>query len=161
MRRALLIAGALLVLAGVGTASASFMITSVGQIAPNVRAKLAGINETFAVRSKEKHVCADSSCPSAAVAYAYCPAGASVTGGGFYEATGGTFVSTTGGSAPVHTKRGFGWGVLLADVGHSNGGFYAEVVCGAHRTNGAADTPAMTTASLSRLRSALLRNLSR
>jgi hypothetical protein len=161
MRRVLIVVGGLLVLAGVGTASASFMITSVGQISPTVRAKLAGINTTVAERSKKKHVCADGSCSSAAVAYAYCPAGTSVTGGGFYEATGATFVSTTGGSAPVHTKRGFGWGVLLGDVGHTNGAFYAEVICGGHRTSGAADTPATSPASLSSLRAGLLNALHR
>lgn len=161
MRRALMVAGALLILAGVGTASASFMITSVGQIAPNVRARLVGINETVAVKSKKKHVCADGTCPAAAVAYAYCPAGTSVTGGGFYEATGATFVSTTGASAPVHTSRGFGWGVLLGDVGHTNGAFYAEVICGAHRSGAAADTRPTSAASLSHLRSGLLRALDR
>jgi hypothetical protein len=161
MRRILIVAGALLVLAGVGTASASFMITSVGQIAPNVRTSLAGINETVAVTSKEKHVCADGSCLAAAVAYAYCPRGTSVTGGGFYEAPGATFISTTGGSAPVHTKRGYGWGVLLGDVGRTNGGFFAEVVCGAHRSGAAADTRALSTASLSRLQAGLLRALHR
>jgi hypothetical protein len=161
MKRTLIAVGALLVLAGVGTASASFMITSVGQIAPNVRASLAGINETVAIRSKEKHVCADGTCPAAAVAYAYCPAGTWVTGGGFYEATGATFVSTTGGSAPVHTSKGFGWGVLLGDVGHTNGGFYSEVICGAHRAGAAADTRAMSPGSLARLQSGLLKTLRR
>jgi hypothetical protein len=161
MRRILLVAGALLVLAGVGTASASFMITSVGQIAPNVRTSLTGINETVAFTSKEKHVCADGSCLAAAIAYAYCPRGTSVTGGGFYEAPGATFVSTTRGSAPVHTKRGNGWGVLLGDIGKTNGGFYVQVICGAHRSGAAADSRAMSTASLLRLQAGLLKALHR
>ena len=161
MRRALIVAGVVLAVAGVGTASASFMITSVDQLAPSVRRSLVGINETVAVKSRAKHVCADGTCPAAAVAYAYCPAGTSVTGGGFYEAAGGTFVSTTAGSAPVHTKRGYGWGVLLGDVGRTNGTFYAEVVCGAHRSGGAADTNAASPASMSGLRTALLRTLAR
>jgi hypothetical protein len=161
MRRALIIAGALLVLGGVGTASASFMITSVGQIAPTVRARLIGINETVGIHSKKKRVCVNGSCPAAAIAYAYCPSGTTVTGGGFYEASGATFVSTTGASASVHTKRGFGWGVLLGDVGKTNGSFYAEVICGAHRSGAAADAPTMGGASLSRLRSGLLSALHR
>ena len=158
MRRTLIVVGVALAVVGVGTASASFMITSVGQIAPNVRARLVGINSTVSYHSAKKVVCADGTCPSAAIAYVYCPAGTAVTGGGFYEG-GRTFVSTTGGSAPVHTSHGFGWGVLLGDVGQTNGAFYAVVVCGAHRSAAAADTAATSPVSLARLRTSLIRTI--
>ena len=159
MRRVLIVAGVLLAAVGAGTASASFMITSVRQIAPAVRARLVGINETGTVVSKEKHVCVNGSCPAAAVAYAYCPKGTVVTGGGFFEAAHATFASTTGASAPVHTSHGSGWGALLGDIGKTNGAFYAEVVCGAHRSAGASDAGASNAGSLSQLQMSLIKSL--
>jgi hypothetical protein len=159
MKRLLIVGVVVLAVAGVGTASASFMITSVGQISPTVRARLQGVNTTLVYRSRGKQVCADGTCPSAAIAYAYCPRGTVVTGGGFYERNGSTFVSTTAGSAPVHTSRGYGWGVLLGDIGKTNGAFYAQVVCGAHKSAAAADAPTTSPQSLASLRSSLVRTI--
>ena len=46
-------------------------------------------------------------------------------------------------------------------LGKTNGAFFAEVICGAHRSSAAADTPTISGASLAHLRSSLLKALGR
>jgi hypothetical protein len=88
-----------------------------------------GFSHIDFVTGPESFVCGDGSCSSADSAIAFCPAGETAVGGGFIEDANLVFISTTALSAPV--SGGSGWGVVLGDIGSSDGGFSAVVQCAA------------------------------
>jgi hypothetical protein len=162
MRRVLIISAVILAVAGVGSASASFVITNINQISPGVRAKLRAVNGNTALKSPEVLVATD----NAKVGQAFCPAGTIALSGGFSQDPNAPFLPEVASSAPVHNSAGQeGWAVIIGNTYSGNGvdgGFYTWVVCGGNVTGVAKDTAgdrASNDGSLEREAAALTRQL--
>lgn len=164
MRRTIVYVATCIVIVGlVGTASASFVMTSVNQIAPSVRARLSGVNGKY-VTTRRVRVCGDGTCHAAAFAVAQCPSGTVPVGGGFFEGPHRFLATLAQSDAVSNTRTGRGgWGVILADIEHTNGTFRVQATClkagsaaaqdiGAARPTSASDMAAATAALNRRLR---------
>jgi hypothetical protein len=162
MRRVLIISAVILAVAGVGTASASFVVTNINQISPSVRAKLRAINGSTALKSAEVLVATN----NAKVGQVFCPAGTIALSGGFSQDPNAVFLPEIGSSAPVRNTAGQqGWAVIIGNTYSGNGvdgGFYTWVVCGGNVTGVARDAAgerASNDGSLEREAGALTRQL--
>ncbi len=120
MRRVLIIAG-LLVVAGVGTASA-YVVTG-------------GINNTGAAYSPLTYVASD----GVKSAVAWCPAGTVSLGGGYVVDPNYAFAPVVFTSEGVVNSKAhrLGWGILIGNGGSATGAFTVQALCGGHTSRAA------------------------